>query len=935
MKKIITGSLAILLTATLGTTTAFGRIPDIAGPGVTDTASVSTNSATDNSPADVTAGTGEPAAVPGDTRLTEPETPVRDEKEPSADTASSSYSISGTTLTVNAVSGSDITKALNEALLYAGDHASAGSIYTVKVPAGSYTLSGCLNLFSNTTLSMYGATITSDSSKSPFNMLVLGTGDYVNSSACAGYTGFSNITVLGGTFVSASNNEYVPIRLTHADNITFKDFTIGGSKADHLIEAVAINNFMVDGCTFQNMSASTRNGVREALQLDIATHSVIYPDIYHDGTMMKNVTIQNCTFSNVSRGIGSHSQLLNAYHENIKIINNTFENLEKECIVGLNYRNVEISGNVMTNCGGGILLQTSKEDSDTIYTTTQEGKKAYTGTLHHDMQTSIHNNKIQTTYTKWADGVTAIKITGRRITKAEKNKNDNGTIPAGDYYISGVNIYDNEISTAGYGIVLKDAKNCSITNNSITGTGYSSKDSYVKNKKYNGIHFGEASTGNLVKDNTIKSSLSNGIYMQDKSSASEITGNKISDSGHDGMNLTGGSGVTGSITGNTISNSGEQAVFIHSGSSVGGNIQKNSISGCGKNGINIYDKTIISGNIDGNTIKKSALNGINVTDSSTVKGSITGNQVSDSKKTGIQVNAKSSVNGSLTGNTVTNSTTNGICVIASSRVGKDIAENTVSSSLKTGVNVYQKSTVSGSISKNKISASTVNGICVGESSTVKGHILQNTVSDTKKTGIQISSKSVISGKIKGNTVSKSTVNGICASGSSKIKKGIEGNKIKTAKKYGIFISDKAVVSRDIVSNTISSSNTPLVFTSNAGGNVRKNTFQKNTNNYTRVLNTKIKVKTQKNSKFTSASGKGKKISLKWKKVKGVSGYCIELSTRADFSKISKKVDTKSLKTTFKKLKKGQTYYVRICTYTKSGKITIYSDYSKAKKVKVS
>lgn len=37
---------------------------------------------------------------------------------------------------------------------------------------------------------------------------------------------------------------------------------------------------------------------------------------------MRNVTVQNCRFSNVPRGIGSHTKLMGANNENIVIVKN-------------------------------------------------------------------------------------------------------------------------------------------------------------------------------------------------------------------------------------------------------------------------------------------------------------------------------------------------------------------------------------------------------------------------------------------------------------------------------------------------------------------------------------------------------------------------------------------------------------------------------------
>ena len=99
------------------------------------------------------------------------------------------------------------------------------------------------------------------------------------------------------------------------------------------------------------------------------------------------------------------------------------------------------------------------------------------------------------------------------------------------------------------------------------------------------------------------------------------------------------------------------------------------------------------------------------------------------------------------------------------------------------------------------------------------------------------------------------------------------------------------------------------------------------------------------SKYKKASisklSKGKKaITVKWKKVKTIKGYQIQLATDKKFKKNKKTVTIskqKTTKTTVKKLKSKKKYYVRIRTYKNvkyQGKtIKVYSSWSKVKTIK--
>lgn len=555
-------------------------------------------------------------------------------------------------ITLDVKKNADITAELDNALWTAGELATAREIYTVRVPAGSYKLSGMTHIHSNTTLSMYGVTLTCTASAGDFNMLVSGTVSYVNSGKCSGYRGFENITIEGGVWDGNTKNEKTHMRLFHATNVTVRDVTLKGGKNNHQLEVAAIDKFKVINCTFRDMAKSTGATKREALQLDLAVHSSIYPEIILDGTMMRNVEVTGCKFINVSRGIGSHSLLQGAYLENIRITGNTFTNVEQECVTALNYYKADISGNTMTNCGAGVLFQYAKGDAKTIFTTIQDGRKKYNGTVRVNAASKISNNTIVTKYNKKCDENFSVKLFGRKVTKKEKNPVDKGTITPKDYYVSGVAVSGNKITSSGYGIALEDAKKCTIQNNTIVGAGYSNSDKIARQKKYNGIHLGKASVKNKLLGNTIQNVQQNGIFMQDKSSAATISGNTIKKAGKNGIHLYGKSQVTGNIISNTISNSKLIAISVDNASRVSGAISKNVIQKAGKNGIYVLNQSGVGKGIHGNTVKSIGQYGIFVNNRGKIKGGITKNIVSKAKKASIFIYNGAKVSGKIKGNTV-------------------------------------------------------------------------------------------------------------------------------------------------------------------------------------------------------------------------------------------------------------------------------------------
>lgn len=95
-----------------------------------------------------------------------------------------------------------------------------------------------------------------------------------------------------------------------------------------------------------------------------------------------------------------------------------------------------------------------------------------------------------------------------------------------------------------------------------------------------------------------------------------------------------------------------------------------------------------------------------------------------------------------------------------------------------------------------------------------------------------------------------------------------------------------------------------------------------------------KVKAPSKVKLTSAkNGKGKKLTVKWKKVTGAKGYQLQYAINEKFKK-KKSIQTKKTKYTIKKLKKKKTYYIRVRAYKMNGKKKVYGKWSTVKKVKI-
>lgn len=96
-----------------------------------------------------------------------------------------------------------------------------------------------------------------------------------------------------------------------------------------------------------------------------------------------------------------------------------------------------------------------------------------------------------------------------------------------------------------------------------------------------------------------------------------------------------------------------------------------------------------------------------------------------------------------------------------------------------------------------------------------------------------------------------------------------------------------------------------------------------------------KVSVKKASLKSVKNNAKKKAKVTIKKVSGAKGYRVQYSTNKKFKKGTKTKTTTKTSLTLSGLKKGKTYYVRVCAYKlDSANNKVYGKYSAAKKVKI-
>ena len=632
----------------------------------------------------------------------------------------------------------DISEVVQEYLNEARDNATDEKPYKIVIPAGTYKISTGFRIYSNTYLCLKGVTLDRVSSSGIF----LRSGVYTDS--VSGYKGYRNITIEGGVLngnchlADYKGNNGSFIKMAHCTNVTLKNITMKNGMDLHYVEVAGIDGFTMTGCKIQGLeNKSTADNTKkeiEAVQFDVLhDESRMSNFAKYDDTPMKNITITNCTFNNVQKGIGSHSMVVGVYFENVNISNNTFTNMTKDAISIEGYRNVTITGNTINNCGGGIEFKSmhSVEGLEVGDSKVYMPNKASMSKINTDANTVISDNTITVKKTKYQSLPCAIRLFGENIDAATAKY---AKIDAGDYYLENVEIKNNTISTPAIGIKLNNSRKCNITDNTITYTGgassstnYSvciydkSTNTSVANNTINksgrhGIYVSNACNNTLISKNTVKEAYGTGIRVTGCTSNVKVLNNTISNNAMGGIVYENKS--KGTVQDNTISSNKKIGVTIDTGSTV--TVKNNKISKCPIDGISIKSKATAT--ITGNSITSSTRYGIDVAPGSKkaviknntittngkdgiffekgTKGTVEGNTISNCKKNAISIEANA--NATIKTNTITKAKLDAISIKAKGIA--TISENTIKNSGRYGIDMA-KGSAKVSISYNKISKS--------------------------------------------------------------------------------------------------------------------------------------------------------------------------------------------------------------------------------------
>ncbi len=410
-----------------------------------------------------------------------------------------------TTITISAsdIESSTAYSAIQSQLNTAKENATSSNQYKITVAAGDYTLSNSLRIYSNTTLVLTDVTLTQDSGVTA-NMLKIGEVDDTNS----GYY-YQNITINGGTW-NENLNGNTAMKLAHAKNVTIQNADFENVKNGHFMEIAGVNGLTISNCTYSNQVLNVSSSdatddealTYEAIQLDILEQNHFKGYLYED-LANKNITVDSCTFTDVPRGIGSHTAVLNNPIDGLTITGCTFSGISSASIHVVSAKNVTISDNTIKDGPRGIAIYSYQINGTFLASTlaSEGGVSSSTSTSFQEASGSnivISDNTItisgKDNYADYTDQYSGIFVGGMYLSKATTNA-DSEKIPAGTYNVSGVTISGNKIYTDYHGIRLSYVKKAVITSNKrIEYTGTSGG-------KYYGISLHNKSSASSIDKN--------------------------------------------------------------------------------------------------------------------------------------------------------------------------------------------------------------------------------------------------------------------------------------------------------------------------------------------------------------------------------------------------------------------------------------------------
>ncbi|MBR1483099.1 MAG: right-handed parallel beta-helix repeat-containing protein, partial [Ruminococcus sp.] len=347
------------------------------------------------------------------------------------------------------------------------------------------------------------------------------------------------------------------------------------------------DGFTAQGCSFKDQVLTPGHDGYEAIQFDIL-HPKHVVNCRAEDLNCKNILVENCTFDNVPRAVGTHTGILNNPFDGIIIRGNTFRNLKSIAIQGMNWINVDIRSNTIDTAPRGITVYSVMDDGSGIFKssdlssmggTTSHVSSAYQTPQKANINIAYNTLKnVGSLRDSYADYESqGIAVLGNKLTQVYgKDSDGSGGLPKGDYYNDTVRIHDNLLDVRGNGIRVEDARNTSVTSNEIL----CSKNT-ARPANYYGIVLRDNARLDEISFNTIRNAEVNGMQLVD-SAVSDINYNEVITTGKYGIAAY--NTALGKMTDNYVSSTKQQGIILLDASSAS-SVKWNRVKNCSGAGL--------------------------------------------------------------------------------------------------------------------------------------------------------------------------------------------------------------------------------------------------------------------------------------------------------------------------------------------------------------
>ncbi|WP_051620378.1 right-handed parallel beta-helix repeat-containing protein [Paenibacillus sp. UNC451MF] len=415
---------------------------------------------------------------------------------------------------------------------------------------GIYKVTDSLRIYSHTRLELEHNTVIKRCHDNSF----LFNGDL--GGQYSGYEGHGHLVIEGGTWdgnVVDYPDSFAGLNIAHARNVTIRNTTIKDISWGHAIEINSSSDVLIEHCRllgFLNAPDGSRN-YAEAVQIDVPTSSSFPWYGKFDGTPSENVTVRSCYFGASGTpgttawggGVGNHTAIHDVWTLNIKVVDNTFDQLGYWAVRLYKFNDCLVRGNVMYGCGGGVVINApgantdSTKDKDGVqHGTPQTGSRALIadnviiGTTQYEGIACTGSGDIKVEHTMIARNLVTdvapaktsilitrsrnVQVTGNQVSRTRRGIYAENTIDLmasdnqievtdyeGIWLAKGGNyvIRDNMLKRLGrHGIYVTETDGFMIEGNIIDSA--SVKDSGV----YAGIKLENAATNGTAHDNTVR-----------------------------------------------------------------------------------------------------------------------------------------------------------------------------------------------------------------------------------------------------------------------------------------------------------------------------------------------------------------------------------------------------------------------------------------------